>query len=80
MRLDEYLAIIAVNEALTLSKGTEFVISELFRKSDWIIVPQPIKLQTGLRFFEELNKQNILNSQIKELGKNDEGVVVYKRV
>lgn len=80
MGFDEYLATIALKEALNLLPNSEFTIRDLFRLSEWEIVPQSVKLQAGLRFYEMLTKNNLLNSSIIELEHLPDNTTVYKKI
>jgi hypothetical protein len=80
MELEGYLAIIAVKEAHKLPSGTEFMVSELFRKTDWDIVQQAQKMQAGKLFYKELEKQDLLNISIKHLYMRNDKIEVYQKI
>lgn len=67
MRLDEYLAEVAVQEVINLQPRTQFYIRDLFRKTVWEIVPLETRKLAGLRFYEKISKLNPM--PVKDLGK-----------
>ncbi len=79
--LEEYLAEIAIKEALYLPIDTEFKVSELFPKASWIVLSQPdVEFgRVGLRFYQELEKQKLLD-YITVLSYKDNTPTVYQRI
>lgn len=67
MKLEEYLAEIAVQEVKNIQPQTQFYIRDLFRKTSWDIVPLETRKLAGLRFYEKISKLNPM--PVKDLGK-----------
>ena len=59
MRLDEYLAEVAVLEMQNLAPQTQFKIRDLFSSNAWDIVPIQIRQQAGLRFLKKFRNTNL---------------------
>lgn len=57
-RVEEYLAKIAVKEALHLPTGTEFVVSDLFSLAEWNLISYEARefARAGGKFWDELEK------------------------
>ncbi len=78
--LDRYLAEVAFNEVKILNENEEFMMRDLFRKSEWEILPLTIRQQAGLRFFEKLdNKLSLIPNYITYTGKVGEATK-YKKI
>ncbi len=77
MRLDEYLAEVAVLEMKNLAPGTQFKIRDLFSSNAWDIVPLEIRQQAGLRFFEKVSNQQ--PQQVNEV-KRDIDATLYEKI
>ena len=81
-KAEEILAKIAVKEALFLPIGTEFEVSELFSKSDWLLLSYEDReyARTGAWFYKELKKQNLINRFIEIFPYKEGETARYKRI
>lgn len=77
MRLDEYLAEVAVLEMQNLAPQTQFKIRDLFSRNAWDIVPIQIRQQAGLRFFEKVSKHK--PPQVREV-RFDNDATLYEKL
>lgn len=82
IKLEKYLAKIAVKEALYLPINTKFKVSELFPRASWIVLSQEEMdfARVGGIFYDELKEQKLLNKYIKELPNEYDGATVYQRI
>lgn len=64
MTVDIYLAEVAFKEIQLLNLNEEFMMRDLFRKSEWDILPLTAKQQAGARFYEKLEKSSLIPNYI----------------
>ncbi len=69
----------AIEKVLKLPIYTKFQVSQLFDKTEWNALKQPLKMQIGARFYDRIKADGLIDVIIQECN-NRKRATVYQKI